>query len=734
MSIERYLQAPLEDEPASVPAINAALKESSSPAWIERRAHSRDTSYDANSEGRRTFYTSASGQESTGTSFSIGPRPNHHQRSNIHLAMPPLPRLRTDALVRDDVRSPDEPNTGKTFDSERTLTDQHEISPPGKSVDSAYRARVEAELARIQEKARRLEEEMRRFNQWKENEELLVPRITDEMAHQQMALKPKLAWILGEDSTNISSTDRPMTSTSVTADALNDTPSRPATSGRSTGSMPEKVPRRSKSSSALIEESHWASDKRRSVLVRRTSSKRPKFFCTFCQKRFHNRAEWMGHEKNIHMPEELWVCCPRTEVRLEHCPFCTQSNPSPAHLKDHNYYSCQNKLLSERTFDRKDYFLQHVAQEHNVSAGQKPLRLTQLVEAWKRPLPLTQGHQALHCGFCGLTFSTYAERTEHVNSHFMRGADMVSWWNERKSHHVMPPAKGGLRGNPYRKSSSVFLPGMQYTIYPSGSDEGLEAVCCYCNEGFSRGNGKVKGTLLKAHVSTHNFRNCNQSLYFSAQQFRQHLQDNHRINYDGTLFAGWTLLLKSSKKERSAIFESVDVSPKRAYTDPVVVVPKHQLKMTKEVPEPKMNFMDFSETPQFAPKKKIRRKASSQTMRDAPNKAMRESTVEFRHAATIDFARGDGSARTVPNHCDTTAAYAVDAATSGLQFFRRRIEGSTRNRLYMRNETEGPLTKSSQKLFRKIPASAFGGLVLYSSLLAATPARLTNSVDIYSLH
>ncbi|KAF9735987.1 C2H2 type zinc finger domain-containing protein [Paraphaeosphaeria minitans] len=708
MSIERYLQAPLEDEPASVPAINAALKENSSPVWIEHdlsrrihhRGHSRDTSYDANSEGRRTFYTSASGQESTGSSFSFGPRSNNHQRSNLHLAMPPLPRLRTAALVRDDVHSPDELNTGKTLDSGWALTDQHETSPQGKSADSAYRARIEAELARIQEKARSLEEEVRRFDQRKENEELLVPRITDEMAHQQMALKPKLAWILGGDSTN-----KPMTSTSITADTLNDGPSRPATSGRSIDSMPEKIPRRSKSSSAILEESQWASDRRRGVMMGRTPSKRPKLFCTFCQKKFHNGAEWVGHEKNFHMPEELW-----------------------------------NTLLSERTFDRKDYFLQHVAQQHNVSAGQKPLRLTQLVEDWRRPLLLRHGHQALHCGFCGLTFPTYSERTEHVTGHFMRGTDIVSWWSERKSHHVPPPAKGGQNDNP-------FLPGMQYTIYPSGSNEGLEAVCCYCNEGFSRGNGKVEGALLKAHVSTHNFRNCNQRLYFSAQQFRQHLQDNHRSNYDGTLFAGWTLLLKASQKELSAIFVPADVSPKRAYTEPVDVVPNHQVKKAKDAPEPKMSFMDFSETPRFATKEKIRRRASTQTMADArnPNKAVRDSTTEFRRAATMDFARGDdGSAGAAPicqhrRSGDSKAEHAADAAAaaaaaSGLQFFRRRREVSTRNRLYVRNETEGPLAKSSQKVFRKMAASTFGGLVLHSSLLAATPARLTNSVDVYTLH
>lgn len=290
--------------------------------------------------------------------------------------------------------------------------------------------------------------------------------------------------------------------------------------------------------------------------------------------------------------------------------------------------------------------------------------------------------------------------------------------------------------------SCSFLPGMQYTIYPSGSDENLEAVCCYCNQGFSKGNGKVKGAVLKAHISSHNFRNCNQRLYFSAQQFRQHLQDSHRINYDGTLFAGWTLLLKSSKKERTAVFDSVDVRPKRAYTDPEMMARKHQAKEMSEVPELKTSFMDFSETPHSAPKKKIRRKASTQTMPDAPNEAVRDSTIEFRRAATIDFARGGAghdSARAAPIHArhksnDAMLAHAVNAGTPNLQFFRRRLDGSARNRLYVHSETKGPLAKSSQKLFRKLPASTFGSLVLHSSLLAATPARLTNSVDVYMLH
>lgn len=300
---------------------------------------------------------------------------------------------------------------------------------------------------------------------------------------------------------------------------------------------------------------------------------------------------------------------------------------------------------------------------------------------------------------------------------------------------------------------------MQYTIYPSGTRESLEAVCCYCNETLVKGNGKVKGAVLKEHVNQHNFRNCNQRLYFSGQRFRQHLQDNHRTNYDGTLFAGWTLLLKSSKREKPAVFEAIDPTlMRRAYTDPSSASSKHHhgssssKKNNKEAPQsPKMNFMDFSETPQTSSvqKKKLKRKPSAQTLPGKPTREMRDSTNFFTRAATIDLAYGElaspsprlGATKTSSKHAKAhhkpgfpVCSHPVDAVNTCLKFYRRRLDASTRNRLYICDDAEGPLSKNSQRLFRKVPASAFGGLVLHSSLVGATPARMTNSVDIYSLH
>ena len=299
--------------------------------------------------------------------------------------------------------------------------------------------------------------------------------------------------------------------------------------------------------------------------------------------------------------------------------------------------------------------------------------------------------------------------------------------------------------------SCSFLPGLPYTIYPTGSGENIKASCCYCNDSLVRGAGKVRGSLLKEHINQHNFRSCNQRLYFSAQRYRQHLQDSHKTNYDGTLSAGWTLLLKSSKKEKPSLFEPIPTSAavQRAYTDPGLVGEKKQKR--EAVPSlQRMNFMDLSETPSKSviPRKKLQRKDSAQTLPDKPVQEIRNSTHFFTRAATIEltYSAADSPSPGLhgllspklqpPQHKPgfPISSLPIDAVNSCPRFYRRRLDASTRNRLYVRDSNDGPLSKNSQKLFRKMPGSLVGGLILHSSLVAAVPVKMTNSVDIYTLH
>jgi hypothetical protein len=443
MSIERYLSAPLSDEPATAPAIDAALRNHTPRDWIDSPAHlyhSRETSVDVHSDGRPTFLTSGSIPETVDTSYTAD------SRSKLNRVMVPSDtagqlNTRWMQVSQTEVASPSRPKTSGgvgPVDMAREWAERMERYLPLHSPDTAieYRTKAKQEIGKIQEKAQELELMMRQFKIEQNLPLHDAARTTDEAARAMMTANPKLAWILGGDTGHASTTVRPKTVLSTT----DDIPDSPSTIGKAREMSFGEMPRKSKSSGALRDEARQppVTTKAEGSLERQLS-KRSKYYCTFCQKRFHSRIEWLRHERTIHMPEELWVCCPRTGEFPKRCPFCEKGHPSPAHLADHNYLSCQEKPLAERTFGRKDHFLQHISQVHKVSPGQKPARLMELENAWRHPLPVEIGHQALHCGFCGADFESYEERTTHVGRHFAEGADMMSWWKGRVNHDVQLP-------------------------------------------------------------------------------------------------------------------------------------------------------------------------------------------------------------------------------------------------------------------------------------------------------
>jgi hypothetical protein len=272
--------------------------------------------------------------------------------------------------------------------------------------------------------------------------------------------------------------------------------------------------------------------------------------------------------------------------------------------------------------------------------------------------------------------------------------------------------------------SCSFLPSMQYAIHPIGSRRKVEVVCCYCNDALPHeAEGKVNSTLLKDHLVQHNFRSCNQRLYFTGQSFRQHLQDNHRASHDMTLFAGWTLLLKAGQREKPSIFcqtEAAATPPRRADTDSIQLQ-KHKTKPSRnETQASPANFMDLTDVPWRPEPNKLRRKSSTVT-RTKTTRHTRSSTEIFTRSATEDLSGG-------PTQWSSTPTESRDCPS----FYRKRLDASTRNRLYVRAGDEA-LTGTSEKLFRRLPGSVLGVLMLRASLVAAVPARLTNSVDIYPL-
>lgn len=109
--------------------------------------------------------------------------------------------------------------------------------------------------------------------------------------------------------------------------------------------------------------------------------------------------------------------------------------------------------------------------------------------------------------------------------------------------------------------SCSFLPGSQHVIYTGPASPATDILCCFCNDQLVGQHGKIRRRVVIDHMLQHNFRKCSQKLYFSGQQFRQHLQDEHRMTFDATLFAGWTLLLKYSQHSKPSVFHQQVPSP-----------------------------------------------------------------------------------------------------------------------------------------------------------------------------
>lgn len=167
--------------------------------------------------------------------------------------------------------------------------------------------------------------------------------------------------------------------------------------------------------------------------------------CTFCTEVFKTKYDWQRHEKSLHLPLEQWVCtlhgprAPKKEVKEPCCVFCGEEAADDAHIETHHFSACQERSLEERTFHRKDHLVQHLRLVHNTKYAEWSMK------QWMLPMPSINSR----CGFCGLTMSTWVERTDHLADHFKIGATMADWqgdWGFDEAivnmvESAMPPCK-----------------------------------------------------------------------------------------------------------------------------------------------------------------------------------------------------------------------------------------------------------------------------------------------------
>ncbi|GME48147.1 hypothetical protein BGZ63DRAFT_351527 [Neofusicoccum parvum] len=83
----------------------------------------------------------------------------------------------------------------------------------------------------------------------------------------------------------------------------------------------------------------------------------------------------------------------------------------------HNHAACQERLLDERMFYRKDHLQQHLKLIHDAQFMKWPM------EQWKYEIQEIRSR----CGFCGLVLSTWADRVDHLAEHFKDGKTIADW-------------------------------------------------------------------------------------------------------------------------------------------------------------------------------------------------------------------------------------------------------------------------------------------------------------------
>ncbi|EEA26382.1 hypothetical protein TMatcc_005352 [Talaromyces marneffei ATCC 18224] len=145
------------------------------------------------------------------------------------------------------------------------------------------------------------------------------------------------------------------------------------------------------------------------------------FQCTFCIDSFPAKYDWQRHEKSVHLALEKWTCAPHGGIITisdgkKACAFCRAPNPTDDHLESHNYLTCQEKTVQERTFYRKDHLNQHLRLMHDVKYDSS-------MDQWRS----TTNDIKSRCGLCDTNFTTWKERVDHIAQHFKNGADMSKW-------------------------------------------------------------------------------------------------------------------------------------------------------------------------------------------------------------------------------------------------------------------------------------------------------------------
>jgi hypothetical protein len=261
----------------------------------------------------------------------------------------------------------------------------------------------------------------------------------------------------------------------------------------------------------------------------------------------------------------------------------------------HKYQQCRSKPESQRTFYRRDHFMQHLHHVHLANAKHPSVRVgcqarllaaeghtfgcKDLAMKWRRfGAPMKLDDPMLHCGFCGKRSKDWSERCEHVAEHLIaRELDRAVWWSERKENHL-----GNLySASPYESFRCRYCQKVFTDVKEMNEHSHCRVWSCRFLRSFDDVAADNAGPPLcpdfpsaKAHhchlcgagyrtfhvehaQNYHRYRSCNQEFYTSEEAFLQHLHNFHGASQPA-LLRGDGAIEQSFMRNKGASFEPVE--------------------------------------------------------------------------------------------------------------------------------------------------------------------------------
>jgi hypothetical protein len=319
------------------------------------------------------------------------------------------------------------------------------------------------------------------------------------------------------------------------------------------------------------------------------------FFCTFCPRAFKSKYEWVRHEDSVHALRTTWICCDTKSAFLQSCPFCGQMNPDDAHMAGHKYPQCFSKPESQRTFYRRDHFIQHLHHVHFANTKHPSVRVgcqarlmateghhfgcKDLAMRWRRfGAPMRRDDPMLHCGMCGKKSKDWSERCEHVAGHLIsREFDRSVWWSERKENHL----ENLYSASPFESFRCRYCLKIFTDVKEMNAHSHCKVWSCRFLKSFDDVTANHAGPPVcsdfpsaKAHHchlcgtnyrtpqsehahSCHRYRSCNQEFYTSEEAFLGHLHNAHGASHPAIL-QGSSVIEQNFLRNKGASFEPVE--------------------------------------------------------------------------------------------------------------------------------------------------------------------------------